>query len=323
MRVAIMGAGGTGGYFGGLLGRAGEEVTFIARGAHLEALRTRGLTIKSRLVGDFTIPVKATDSTREIRPVDLVLFCVKTYDTEAAAELIKPIIGPDTVVLSVQNGIDNWERIAQLVGSEGVLCAVAQINAVIEEPGVIAHRSGRMAKILLGEREGGTSLHIERLLKMFQHAGIEAELSSNMQITLWEKFVYICGHSGLTALTRLPVGPIFACPETKALLRGTMEEVDAVGRACGVELPKGCVDQALAHWSSGGDPSRRGSMAYDLAAGRRLELETLNGTVVRLGREHGRATPFNFAIYAALKPYANGAPVPIGSSPGYAASPSH
>jgi 2-dehydropantoate 2-reductase len=311
MRIAVMGAGGTGGYFGGLLARAGEDVTFIARGAHLEAMRRRGLTVKSSLAGDFTLPVKATDNPGEIGLVDLVLFCVKTYDTEATAERIKPIIGPDTVVFSVQNGIDNWERIGRIVGPETVMCAVAQVSSVLEEPGVIAHRSER-GKILLGEREGGASPRAERLLNTFQQAGIEAELRPDIQVDLWGKFVFICGFSGLTALSRLPVGPILACPETKALLRGTLEEGEAVGRACGVELPEDCVDQALALLSRPG-PSGRGSMAYDLAAGRRLELEILNGTVVRLGREHGISTPCNFAIYAALKPYADGEPAkPMG-----------
>lgn len=306
MRITVMGAGGTGGYFGALLARAGEDVTFIARGAHLEAICTQGLTVKSRLAGDFTLPVKATDDPGEVGPVELVLFCVKAYDTATAAEQIRPLVGQDTVVLSVQNGIENEEEIGKVVGSEPVIGAVAYVSSVIEAPGVIAQRAGP-GKIVFGELAGGTSPRTERLQSTFQRAGIAAELRPDIRITLWDKFLFICAINGITALTRLPIGPILACPETRGLYRGTMEEVEVVARASGITLPDECVDQKLA-FTSGLESSARGSMYYDLAAGRRLELEVLNGTAVRLGREHGIPTPLNFAIYAALKPYADGAP---------------
>ena len=306
MCIVVMGAGGTGGYFGALLARAGEDVTFIARGAHLEAIRSQGLTVKSRLAGDFTLPVKAMGDPGEVGPVELVLFCVKAYDTATAAEQIRPLVGPDTVILSVQNGIDNEEQIGRVVGSEPVIGAVAYVSSVIEGPGVIAQTAGP-GKIAFGELAGGTSPRTERLQSTFQRAGIAAELRPDIHITLWEKFLFICAVNGITALTRLPMGQILACPETSALLRGTMEEVEAVALANGITLPDGCVDQALAFLTRL-ESSVRGSMYYDLAAGRRLELEFLNGTVVRLGREHGIPTPLNFAIYAALKPYADGAP---------------
>ncbi|MFQ6027470.1 MAG: ketopantoate reductase family protein [Dehalococcoidia bacterium] len=296
------------GHFGGLLARAGEDLTFIARGAHLEAIRARGLTVKSRVFGDFTLPVKATDNPAEIGPVDLVLFCVKTYDTDAAAELIRPNVDPDTVVLSVQNGIDNEERVAQAVGSEAVIGATAYVSAVIESPGVIAQQGGMgPGRIVLGELAGGSSPRTERLLDVLRNAGINAELHPDIQVELWQKFVDLCGLGGVGSLTRLPIGPIVSCPETNAFLRETMEEVAAVARARGVALPEECVDKAMDYLASR-TPSLRGSMLYDLTAGRRLELETLNGTVVRLGREHDVPTPCNFAIYAALKPYAEGTP---------------
>ena len=306
MHVAVMGTGGTGGFFGGLLARAGEDVTFVARRAHLAAIRERGLRVKSRLSGDFTLRVKATDDPREISPVDLILFCVKTYDTERAVEQMHPLVGPDTVILSVQNGIDSAERIAEAVGSKPVVGGVAHVFSAIEGPGVIAQTAGP-GRILFGELVGGPSPRTERLLQTFRRAGITAELSADIRVTLWEKFLFICGNGGVTALTRLPLGVIRACPETSSLLREVLQEVEEVARARGISLPRGCVEQVVA-FNASIEPEARSSLYHDLAAGRRLELEALNGTVVRLGREHGVPTPFNFAVYAALKPYVDGAP---------------
>jgi len=306
MRIVVMGTGGTGGYFGGLLARAGEEVTFIARGAHLEAIRNNGLTVKSRLSGDFTIPVNSTADPNDIGPVDFVLFCVKAYDNAVATDLLRPLTGPETVVLSVQNGIDNEQQIGEVIGPEHIVGCVSYVSSTIESPGVIAQTAGP-GKIVLGEMEGGTSHRTEQLQSMLQNSGITAELHSDIQVALWQKFIAICGVNGITALTRLPIGEILACEETRNLLRDTMEEVEAVARASGATVPEGCVDQFIDFFSSQ-EPSLRGSMYYDLAAGRRLELDVLNGTVVRLGSEHGIPTPMNFAIYAALKPYLNGEP---------------
>lgn len=304
MRVAVFGAGGTGGYFGALLAHAGEDVTFIARGAHLDAIRARGLTVKSQMRGDFVVQAAATDDPRQVGPVDLVLFCVKAYDNDSTIPLLPPLIGPDTMVLSVQNGIDNEARIARVIGPKPVMGAIAGVSSVVESPGVIHHKAGP-GLIRFGELAGGTSVRTEGLLEVLRRAGIQAELHPDVRVALWEKFLFICGLSGLTALTRLPLGAILGCPETRGLLRGVMEEVESVGRAEAIALPVSCADQALA-LMEGLDPSVRGSLYYDLAAGRRLELDTLNGTVVRLGRERGVPTPLNFAIYAALKPYADG-----------------
>jgi 2-dehydropantoate 2-reductase len=306
MRIAVMGAGGTGGYFGGLLARAGEEVTFIARGAQLNAIRREGLTVKSVLAGDFTIPAKATDHPADIGPVDLVLFCVKAYDNLVAAELIRPLIGPQTIVLSVQNGIDNEQQIAKVIGPQHVAGCISYVSSTIESPGVIAQTAGP-GKIIFGEMAGGTSHRTEALKETLQKAGITAELHPDIQTALWQKFMAICGVNGVTALTRLPMGEIMACEETRKLLKGTMEEVEAVAQASDASLPEGCVQQSVDFFGSL-EPSMRGSMYYDLAAGRRLELDVLNGTVVRIGGKHGIPTPINFTIYAALKPYLNGAP---------------
>lgn len=308
MRVTVMGSGGTGGYFGGLLARAGEEVTFVARGAHLDAIRANGLTVRSRLVGDFTVPARATDDPADGGVADLVLFCVKAYDTESAAERIGPAVGPATVILPVQNGIDSVERIGRIVGASHVIAGLAGVSSVVAAPGVIEHRAGPDI-IQLGEPEGPPVPRTERVADALRRAGVKAQVRPDIRVALWEKFVLICGLSGMTALTRLQLGAVLACPETRRLLQQVMEETDAVGRAEGVALPAGLVERLL-RFFDGSDPAIRGSLYYDLAAGRRLEIETLNGTVVRRGGERGVPTPANFAVYAALRPYAEGAPVP-------------
>jgi 2-dehydropantoate 2-reductase len=308
MRIAVVGAGGTGGYFGGLLARAGDDVTFIARGAHLEALRARGLTLESSLAGTFTVPVQATDDPRGVGPVDLILFCVKTYDTDAAAASVRPLIQPETTLLSLQNGVDNEERIARLSGHPSGLGAVAYVVSAIKAPGLVAQTAGP-GKIVLGELGGGESARTERLRDALQRAGIAAEVHPDIRAVLWQKFLFICAFSGVTALTRLPIGTVLADPATRALFRGTSEEVEAIARAIGIGLPDDCVEQALAT-ASAVEPWGRGSLYGDLAGGRRLELEGLNGEVVRRGGELGIETPLNFAIYAALRPYVDGTPEP-------------
>jgi 2-dehydropantoate 2-reductase len=306
MRIGVVGAGGTGGYFGGLLARAGQDVTFIARGAHLEALRARGLTVESTLAGSFTVPVKATDDPNEVGSVDLILFCVKTYDTDTAAESIRPLMRPDTMLLSLQNGIDNEERIARATGHASGIGAVAYIVSAIKAPGVVAHTAGP-GRIIFGELSGGASERTEMLHDVLEGAGIAAEVHPDIRVVLWQKFLFICAFSGVTAVTRLPIGIILADPVTRALFRGTSEEVEAVARAGGIDLPADCVEQAMTQ-AAAVEPWGRGSLYGDLAGGRRLELEGLNGEVVRRGREHGVETPLNFAIYAALRPYVDGTP---------------
>lgn len=306
MRVTVMGSGGTGGYFGGLLARSGEDVTFVARGAHLAAIRKSGLTVRSRLVGDFTVAARATDDPAESGPADLVLFCVKAYDTESAAERLRPAVGPDTVILPVQNGIDSAERIGRILGPRHLIGGLAGVSSVVAAPGVIEHRAGPDV-IQLGEMDGPPSPRTERIVETLVRAGIKAQVRPDVRVALWEKFVLICGLSGLTALTRLPLGAVLACPETRTLFGQVMEETQAVGQAMGVSVPGDHAAKMLKFFQAS-DPAIRGSLYYDLAAGRRLEIETLNGTVVRLGRERGVSTPANFAVYAALKPYADGAP---------------
>jgi 2-dehydropantoate 2-reductase len=307
MRIAVMGSGGTGGYFGGLLARAGEDVTFIARGAHLAALRTEGLTITSRLVGDFTVQVQATDDPKIVGQVDLVLFAVKAYDTDIAAQAIRPLVGSGTTVLPLQNGIDAVERLAPVVSPEHVIGGVALITSNITGPGTIA-QTGGPGKIIAGEPAGGESLRIDRLLRTFEHAGISVQSHPEIRIAIWEKFVFICAFGGITALSRLPIGPILASPECRALFEGVMQEVLTVASAQGISLPAGTLERGLA-LAAGFEPWARGSLLHDLESGRRMELEALNGTVVRLARAHGLTVPFNFVVYAALQAYAEGTPV--------------
>ncbi len=263
--------------------------------------------MESRLAGTFTLPVKATDNPSEVAPVDLILFCVKTYDIDAAAESIRPLIHPETMLLSLQNGIDNEERIARAAGHTSGIGAVAYVSSAIKAPGVVAQTSGP-GKIIFGELSEGASARTERLHDVLQRAGITAEVHPDIRVVLWQKFVFICAFSGVTAVTRLPIGTILADPVTHALFRGISEEAEAVARAGGIDLPADCVEQAMAT-AAAAEPWARGSLYHDLAGGRRLELESLNGEVVRRGREHGVSTPLNFAIYAALRPYVDGSPV--------------
>ncbi len=313
MKIAVVGTGGTGGYFGGMLARASNDVTFIARGEHLQAIQRDGLTVKSVEKGDFTLPVKATGNTADVGPVDLVLFCVKGYDNAGAIPQLRPLVGPETMVLSVQNGMDSEQQIAEAVGEGAVLGAVAGIIAAIESPGVVAQMGGPGGgKITFGEMDGGTSPRTERLLVVMQEAGINAVLDTVIKLAIWDKFVGICAFSGVTSLTRLPIGPVMECSETRNLYRTTLEEVTALARAQDIPLPEDTVDNWINGMSGGSRPWVSSSMHHDLKVGRRLELEILNGRASRLGKELGVPTPTNDVIYAALAPYANGAPeVPL------------
>lgn len=306
MRILVVGAGGTGGYFGGLLARAGEDVTFLARGAHLAALRAHGLTVRSRLAGDFTLPVTATDDLAAVGPVDLVLFCVKMYDIPSASAGLGTVVGPETVVLPIQNGIDAAEMLSQAVGAEHVLGAAAYVTSQIAAPGVIVQSAGP-GTLDLGELTGGQSDRPRQLAPTFQTAGIATGLPPDIRVTLWEKFIFICAFSGVTALTRLTIGQALAHPATLDLFTEVLREGEAVARAQGVALPAEIVERLMARMRGTG-ATARGSMAVDLLAGHRLEIDALNGTMARLGHAQTVPTPLNFAIYAALAPYAEGAP---------------
>jgi 2-dehydropantoate 2-reductase len=311
MRVAMVGAGGLGGVYGGLLARAGLDVTFIARGRGLEALRRHGLSLKLASGEEWQIPVRATDDPREVGPVDLIWFCVKTYDLDDAARQAIPLVGADTMALPIQNGVEAPERLAAILGREHVLGGVGRAGGTLVAPGRVEQKSDR-ATVVLGELDGGTSARAERLGQVLRDAGIDARVHPDVLVDLWDKFVQACAIFGLDTLLRLPDATYLRHPETAELFRGLMREVYTVGRARGIRLPENTVERLWDTLSKmyAANPNMHSSMYFDILAGRRLEIDAANGTVVRLGRETGVPTPLNFAMYAALKPFAQGRPAP-------------
>jgi 2-dehydropantoate 2-reductase len=305
MRIVVAGSGGTGGYFGAKLARSGEDVTFLARGAHLEAIQNRGLTIRSAVEGEWHVRPLAVDSLTGQPTADLVLFCVKSFDTESVADLVRPVVGPDTVVLSIQNGVDNEEKIGGILGPDHVLGGTAYVFSNIESPGVIAHH--QFGRIILGETKGGLSERGERIAAACRGAGIETEADPDIHGTLWRKYVFLVALSGTTAITRLPVKFIRDLPETRELWRRQIEEMLALALAenagLGEDMMASCTSllESLA-------PTNYSSLYQDLAAGKRMELDALHGHATRLGTHHGVPTPTLFAVYAALVPYLNGRP---------------
>lgn len=299
MRIAVMGAGGVGGYFGGMLARAGHDVTFIARGEHLAAIRNHGLRLNT-VHGEFTVDAPATDTPSEVGPVDLILFCVKTYHTEEAGQALAPLIGDETLFLSLQNGVDNEEKLAVMHGREHVLGGLCYISSAIAAPGVIKQTS-QMRRIVFGELDGTHSPRTKRVYRAFAEAGIDATLTDNVEKAMWTKFLFICALSGVGAVARAPVGEMFSIPDTRQLLRDTMAEVEAVARVRGVDLDAGIVEQMM-QTAEGFAPETKPSMLVDVENGNRVEIDALNGAVARLGAEAGVETPANRFIYAALKP---------------------
>jgi 2-dehydropantoate 2-reductase len=306
MRIVVMGSGGTGGYFGAKLARAGEDVTFVARGAHLAALRARGLRIKSAVEGEWTVRAPAAERLEGLPPADLVLFCVKSFDTEEAAAVIRPVVGPETGVLSIQNGVDNEEKLERLLGPGHVLGGAARVFSTIEAPGVISHTFG--GHLLFGEMRGGDSARARAVLAACQRAAIPAELVADVTRALWEKYVFLTTHAGMTALTRCPAGILRAVPEVRELYRRIATELVAIGRAAGVALDDDTFAQSMKLLDAVA-PNAFTSLHHDLTHGKRLELEALHGHAVRLAERHRVPAPSVFAVYAALLPYRDGAPV--------------
>lgn len=301
MRVAVFGAGAIGAYYGARMAEGGAEVGLIARGAHLAALRERGLTIITpERTSEHRLP--ATDDPAEIGPVDVVLFCVKSYDTEASAARLGPLLHDGTAVVSLQNGVDNEEGIAAAVGWEHVLGGSAYILAGIREPGVIT--AGGPRRIVFGEWTGGEpSARVRAILEACERGGIGAEAAPDIRVAKWEKFTLLAAFSAMTATVRLGLGEIRAAPAARAMLQALMTEVWAVGRADGVKLPNDLVDRQFGLLTSQ-VPEATSSLYRDLISGHRMELEALQGSVVRLGRRHGVATPWMDAAYAILQPWA-------------------
>ena len=304
MRFAVMGTGGVGGYFGGRLAAVGEDVTFIARGEHLEAIRENGLSVLSPLGDMEVVPAKATDTPSDVGQVDAVLFAVKLYDVESAGAAIRPLVGPDTVVLPLQNGVDAAERLIPIVGEGPVMGGIAYIFAAIESPGVIRH-GGPMAKIVLGELDGRPGARAKNLLAVLTDAGIETHVSDDITRDLWSKFVLLAAMSAVSSLARLPVGPLREDPESRALLAAAMAEVVSVAVARGIAVPSDIIKTQLALVDSLGHEAKP-SMLQDLERGARLEVASLSGLVARMGRELNVDTPIHRTVHAALKLHAGG-----------------
>ena len=304
MKIAILGAGGVGGYFGGRLAAAGNDVTFIARGAHLDAIRRQGLRLLSPL-GEIHVPkVKAVETIAEAGAVDLVLVGVKLWDTEAIAPSLRPLAERGAAILSLQNGVQKDEIFRRHVPSQAIMGGVCYIAALIEAPGIIRH-NGTMQRLVFGEYGGARSARGEAFLEACTGAGIDAELSGEIERLIWEKFVFLVGLSGTTALLRQPIGPIRENAESRALLLETMREVVAVGRARGVPLPPDFAENRLAFCDTI-PAAMTSSMHGDLDRGNRLELPWLSGGVVEMGAAVGVPTPANKKIADALAPFVQG-----------------
>jgi 2-dehydropantoate 2-reductase len=300
MKIAVIGAGGVGGYFGARFAAAGEDVWFVARGRHLAAMREQGLKVESPLGDVHLRPTRATDRPTEIGPADLVVVAVKLWDTEAAAEAARPLLGPETGVVSLQNGIDAGDRLAAVLGERHVLLGSCQISAAIASPGVV-RQVGKMAKIQLGERDNRPSARAERLRDALLRAGLGAEIPADIGVAVWEKFLLVTTFGAVGALARAPIGVLRSLPETRALLERCAAEALAVGLGRGVALPPDAVSSTLAMLDRLA-PAATTSLQRDLAEGRPSELEAWSGAVVRLGREVGVPTPLHEVVHHAMLP---------------------
>ena len=304
MKIAVIGAGGVGGYFGARLAASGCEVTFVARGPHYEAMKASGLRVYSSC-GDLHLPrVSVVERIDRLNLPDLVIVAVKLWDTQSVAAELAPIASQGAAILSLQNGVDKDNVLRRYVPAESVLGGCCYISASISEPGVI-RQTGSIQRIVFGEYNGERSSRAANFLEACQQASIDVELTDSIERVIWEKFVFLVGLSGTTTSMRQSLGPILANPQTRAFLLDIMREVVAVGLSCGVNLSKGYAEEQLAFCDSL-PASMTSSMRHDLDEGRRLELPWLSGAVTRLARENGVSAPLNRAISDILALYAEG-----------------
>ncbi|KAB1198284.1 MULTISPECIES: 2-dehydropantoate 2-reductase [Haloferax] len=302
MKFAIFGAGGVGGYLGARLADAGHEVHLIARGSHLAALQTDGLRVES-VAGDTTVDLPATEDPADVGACDYVLLCTKAHDVEAAAADLHPLLGENTAVVSFQNGVDSEHWIADEVGADHVVGGVAYIFSTIKEPGVVEHTGGP-ARFVYGELDGEKTPRIEALHDaMSECDGVDAVLADDISVELWRKFTFICAQAGMTATTRLPIGEIRETDASWEMFHDILTEVATVARAEGVDLPEGLVDEWL-DFAQGLAPEMYSSLHYDLTHGKPMELDALNGAVVRHAEDVGVDVPMNEAVTAILSPWA-------------------
>ena len=300
MRIAIFGSGGVGGYFGGRLALAGNDVTFIARGEHLRALRSTGLHVDS-INGDFTVsPISATDDPSQVKNVDVVILGVKAWQIGEAANAMRPMIGPSTFVLPLQNGVEAYHQLSAVLGKQHVLGGLCKIVSYVVEPGHIQH-AGFEPLVAFGEWDNRSSDRVAALRETFTQAGVEAKVPSDIEAAVWNKFLFIAGFSGVGAVTQAPAGVLRSLPQTRALMEQAMREILLLAKTRGLSLPDDAVNLALA--SLDGLPENAmSSMQRDIMAHRPSELESQNGAVVRLGQEAGIETPVNSFLYASLLP---------------------
>jgi 2-dehydropantoate 2-reductase len=306
MKIAIIGAGAVGGYYGALLSRAGEDVSVIARGAHLEAIRANGLRVIGPL-GDFTAKLRAERDASVIGPVDVVMLAVKTYDNDTALPQLAPLVGPNTCVLSLQNGVDSADEVAAVVGTAATIAGATYIATAIDGPGVI-RQTGTHRRIVCGEVFGATNAVSARVLALetvLKHADIQGEAVADARVPIWEKFVYLAPFAAFTGAARSAIGPLWADPVGRDAFLEAVREVERVARASGIAVAVDIVDRITAY-TAGIPGTTRSSLLIDLSVGKRIEIESLAGSVVRRGRAVGVPTPMMHALYAVLRPHGGG-----------------
>lgn len=297
MKIGIFGTGALGGFYGGVLVKGGADVVFIARGEILKAIKKRGLTIKSFKHGQFTVNVKARENPEEAGKVDVVLLCVKSYDTERVAPLLLPMLKEDSVVISVQNGVENEEILSKVVGKDRVFGATAFIGAYVESPGIVVHQAAGLLEI--GELSGEVTERVEKIVNFFKSKGIEARVSKDINYALWKKLLWNVSFNPYSVMTRATVSQMLKVSETKEVLRNLMEEATLVAKAYGVELKTKTIDDYL-------NPSEdlmdyKTSMLIDFERGKPLEIEGITGALIRKARDKGIGIPYNKCVYATVK----------------------
>jgi 2-dehydropantoate 2-reductase len=300
MRIAAMAAGAVGGYFGARMADAGHDVFFIARGAHLAAIKNSGLKIES-VHGDLHLPKpNVTDDPAKVGPVDIVLFAVKLWDTEQAAEAARPLMAPDSRLITFQNGVDSLDRVSAVLGADRTVGGATYIATTIAAPGVVKH-SSQFARMVVGRPDKKPDAKLQAFVDAAKAAKLDISLSSDIERELWQKFIFLTAMAGSTASLRSAIGPIRADPELRAFFRALMEEAFAVGKAKGVALDHAYIDERMAFVMDKVEPGMKASMAHDLERGNRLELDWLAGKVRALGRQYGIATPASDTVYTVLK----------------------
>lgn len=309
MKIAILGSGAVGGYFGAKLAQSGQDVTFIARGAHLEAIRTRGLEIRSPRLGDFTVRAAAADDTRRVGAVDLVIYAVKAYHNAGALPLLTPLVGPETVVLTLQNGVDSVDFTAAIVGEGHVLGGTTYVATALEAPGLIV-QTGVHRSIIFGEVFGDRtriSRRVQAIADILAPADIQVTPVADGRVPIWDKFVYLAPFSGFTGAARLPIGPIWAEPPVREMFYAAAREVAAVAEAEGVRISPDRFE-TLQQYMDGIPPTTRSSLLIDLEAGKPIEVEALQGAAIRRAARHAVPVPILSTLYAVLKAWADGDP---------------